>query len=304
MKIFFIMKQYPNLFKISGNCSMKNIIFYKFSGSGNDFIIIDNRQNVVTHPSLPRFVMNLCTRKMSAGADGLILIENSQNADFKWRFYNSDGSLAEMCGNGARCAARFAFLNKIAGKMMSFETAAGIVSAEIIDEMVKIKLTDPVDFIPDFVLELSSGHTRLGKINTGVPHVVIKTDNLDNINLPKLGKEIRFHDLFAPAGTNVNFASIKNKNTIEIRTYERGVENETLACGTGSVASAIIIAHNRGIKPPLKVITRSGCILTIHFKEKGEKFHDVYLEGDARIIYKGELFEDAWNYEPQGLAQR
>lgn len=275
---------------------MKNIIFYKFSGSGNDFIIIDNRQNVVTHPSLPRFVMNLCTRKMSAGADGLILIENSQNADFKWRFYNSDGSLAEMCGNGARCAARFAFLNKIAGKMMSFETAAGIVSAEIIDEMVKIKLTDPVDFIPDFVLELSSGHTRLGKINTGVPHVVIKTDNLDNINLPKLGKEIRFHDLFAPAGTNVNFASIKNKNTIEIRTYERGVENETLACGTGSVASAIIIAHNRGIKPPLKVITRSGCILTIHFKEKGEKFHDVYLEGDARIIYKGELFEDAWNY--------
>ncbi len=275
---------------------MKNIIFYKFSGSGNDFIIIDNRKNIVTHSSLPRFVMNLCKRKMSAGADGLILIETSKNADFKWRFYNSDGSLAEMCGNGARCAARFAFLNKITGKRMSFETVAGIVNAEIIDEMVKIKLTDPVDFIPDFGLELSSGHTRLGKINTGVPHVVIHTDDLDNIDLVKLGKEIRFHDLFAPAGTNVNFASIKNKNTIEIRTYERGVEDETLACGTGSVASAMIIAHNRGIKPPLNVITRSGCVLTIHFKEKGGNFHEVYLEGDARIIYKGELFEDAWNY--------
>jgi len=275
---------------------MKNIIFYKFSGSGNDFIIIDNRQNILTPPSLPGFVMNLCKRKMSAGADGLILIENSQNADFKWHFYNSDGSLAEMCGNGARCAARFAFLNEIAGKRMSFETVAGIVNAEILDEMVKIKLTDPVDFIPDFILELSSGNTSLGKINTGVPHVVIETDDLDNINLVKLGKEIRFHNLFAPAGTNVNFASIKNKNTIEIRTYERGVEDETLACGTGSVASAMIIAHNRGIKPPLKVITRSGCILTIHFKEKGGDFYDVYLEGDARIIYKGELFEDAWNY--------
>ena len=275
---------------------MKNITFYKFSGSGNDFIIIDNRKKIITLSDIPGFVSNICKRKMSIGADGLILIEHSQTADFKWRFYNSDGSIAEMCGNGARCAARFAYLNKIAGQNLSFETIAGIVKAEVSDDMVKIKMTDPVDFMPDYSLELSSGYMQTGRINTGVPHVVIDTVDIDNVDIIKLGREIRFHDSFAPAGTNVNFVSMQGDKNIAIRTYERGVEDETLACGTGAVASAMIMAHNKKKESPLKILTKSGSILTVHFKEKNGSFYDIYLEGDARLIYKGELFKDAWNY--------
>ncbi len=275
---------------------MKNITFYKLSGSGNDFIIIDNRKKYITLSDIPGFVSDICKRKMSIGADGLILIEHSQIADFKWYFYNSDGSIAEMCGNGARCAARFAYLNKIAGQNLSFETIVGIVKAEVSDDMVKIKMTDPVDFMPDYRLKISSGYIQTGRINTGVPHAVIDTDNIDNVDIIKLGREIRFHDSFAPAGTNVNFVSMQDNKNIAIRTYERGVEDETLACGTGAVASAIIMAYNKKKESPLKILTKSGSILTVYFKEKNGNFYDIYLKGDARLIYKGELFKDAWNY--------
>jgi len=273
---------------------MKKIDFYKMSGSGNDFIIIDNRNNIVDENSLSNFIAKVCRRKMAVGADGMILVENSDNADFKWRFFNSDGSVAEMCGNGARCVARFAYLNEIAGSNMSFETLAGLVKAEVIEERVKVKMTDPSELKTDDAVELKNGLVSISSINTGVPHVVIVKDSIDDIDIVKIGREIRYHDKFSPAGTNVNFSCRIKNNTIAARTYERGVEDETLACGTGAVASAIIMANKMKIDSPLSVLTRSGGYLNIFFKESKGQYYDVYLEGDARIIYKAQLWEDAW----------
>jgi len=273
---------------------MKTINFYKMSGSGNDFIIIDNRNNIVDESDLSNFIVNVCRRKMSVGADGVILVENTGNADFKWRFFNSDGSVAEMCGNGARCVARFAYLNNIAGSNMSFETLAGLVKAEVIEERVKVKMTDPFDLETDVTIELKNGLTSIYSINTGVPHVVMVKNSIDDIDIVKIGREIRYHDRFSPAGTNVNFVCHIKDNTIAIRTYERGVEDETLACGTGAAASAIVMAHKMKLDAPLSVLTRSGEYLNIFFKEKEGQYYDIYLEGDARIIYKAQLLEDAW----------
>jgi len=273
---------------------MKKIEFYKMSGSGNDFIIIDNRSNIVDESDLSNFIVNVCRRKMSVGADGVILVENTDNADFKWRFFNSDGSVAEMCGNGARCVARFAYLNNIAGSNMSFETLAGLVKAEVIEERVKVKMTDPFDLETDVAIEFKNGLTSIYSINTGVPHVVMVKNSIDDIDIVNIGRKIRYHDRFLPAGTNVNFVCHVKDNTIAIRTYERGVEDETLACGTGAAASAIVMAHKMKLDSPLSVLTRSGEYLNIFFKEKEGQYYDIYLEGDARIIYKAQLLEDAW----------
>lgn len=275
---------------------MRHIEFYKASGSGNDFIIIDNRDKVVDEKNLKTFIEKICRRKMSVGADGFILIEESDSVDFRWRFFNADGNPAEMCGNGARCVARFAYLNRIAGSEMSFETDAGIVSAKVSKDMVKINMPELSELKTDYLLDLENGDLTINSINTGVPHVVIVMDSIDNVDVVKLGSEIRFHDIFAPAGTNVNFICQNKDNTISIRTYERGVEDETLACGTGAVAGAVVTSFKFGIKSPIKVITKSGESLYIYFKENQGEFSDVYLEGDARIIYTGELHEDAWQF--------
>ena len=273
---------------------MDKISFYKMSGSGNDFIIIDNRLAIVEEAQLHRFIVNVCRRKMSVGADGLILIEPSEKVDFKWRFYNSDGSRAEMCGNGARCAARFAYLNGIAGENLSFETDAGIVAAEIIADRSKVRMPDPGDIITDFPIELADGAAKVSRVNTGVPHVVIEVDALEHVDVFHKGREIRRHRAFAPAGTNVNFVARLETGSIAIRTYERGVEDETLACGTGSIAAALVTVEKTGWKSPVKVHTRSGIELKIHFSRRPDGYRAIHLEGDARVIYRGELWEDAY----------
>ncbi len=274
---------------------MKPIPFYKMSGSGNDFMIIDNREKVVDINHLNEFIAKICRRKMSVGADGFIMIDTSDRADFGWHFYNSDGGRAEMCGNGARCAARFAFLNGIAAKKMSFETDAGILIAQIIDDRVKIKMPDPAELRLDYQLEVEAGPLTISSINTGVPHVVILTEDVEGIDVVERGREIRSHPAFAPAGTNVNFISLKQDNTIIMRTYERGVEDETLACGTGAIAGALVTASKFKTESPIRICTRSGEFLTIYFKVADGSYGDIYLEGDARVIYKAELCEDAWN---------
>lgn len=266
------------------------------SGSGNDFVIIDNRDNIVDESGLASFIMKVCARRMSAGADGLILIEKHDSADFKWRFFNSDGGRAEMCGNGARCAAKFAYLNGIAGSGMSFLTDAGIVHAEVKGDRSKVRMTDPSGFKDNCLIETSNGPLTLSTVNTGVPHAVIITDDLEGADVKGTGREIRFHKYFAPAGTNVNFITGIKNGTISVRTYERGVEDETLACGTGAIASALVTAFKNKASSPINVVTRSGGVLTIHFSGENGRFFDIYLEGDARVIYKGELWEDAWKY--------
>ena len=273
---------------------MKTIPFTKMSGTGNDFIIIDNRRRIVEDDGLTEFIRNVCRRKMSVGADGLILIESSDKADFQWRFFNSDGSLAEMCGNGARCATRFAYLNGIAGESLSFETQAGIITGQVKDGGAKVKIPDPTDLGLDYAIDLSDGPLTVSSINTGVPHVVIMQDSVEEVDVFRLGREIRYHDAFAPAGTNVNFICTQNTGQLAIRTYERGVDDETLACGTGAIASALIASLKTNWPSPISLVTRSGETLTIYFRESDQVFTDVYLEGDARLIYTAELNQDAW----------
>ena len=273
---------------------MNQIPFYKMSGAGNDFIIIDNRNQIVADKDLSGFIASICRRKMSAGADGLILIEASDKFDFRWRFFNSDGSKAEMCGNGARCAARFAHVIGIAGTTLSFETEAGVISAQINEDRVKVKMPDPSDLKLAYPLKLSNRSLEISSINTGVPHAVVMVEQVADVDVVTLGREIRLHQAFAPAGTNANFVQRSKGNAIEIRTYERGVEDETLACGTGAIASAIISASRFKMNSPVDVKTRSGEYLTIYFSAKDGQFDDIYMEGDARIIYSGELQPDAW----------
>lgn len=273
---------------------MQPIEFTKMSGSGNDFIIIDNRDKKVHIGDVSKFVKKVCERKISVGADGLIFIERSDIADFKWTFFNSDGSVAEMCGNAGRCVSRYAFLSKIASDQLSFETLAGTIHAKVNANSVRIKMTDPFDLNVNFPLKINNETYLVSKVNTGVPHAVLYVDDVNKVDVTGLGQKIRFHSEFAPDGTNVNFISSGSDERYMIRTYERGVEDETLACGTGNVAAALILAKTLGKESPIEFTTRSGSLLRIYFKKESSEFKEVYLEGDARLIYEGELREDAW----------
>lgn len=276
---------------------MQNIPFYKMSGSGNDFIIIDNRQGIVPEELLDTIIVKACRRQMGIGADGLILIENSDKADFRWRFYNSDGSAADMCGNGARCTARFALDTGIAPSPMTWETSVGIVSAVVNGAEAKVNMPKPHNVRYDYTINVDSEVLPVNSANTGVPHVVLFLQEIDNIEIVSLGRAIRYHNEYAPKGTNVNFAAKEGANAIAVRTYERGVEDETLACGTGSIASALIASHKFQMTSPVAVRTRGGEILNVYFTADGaDGFKDVYLEGKVRIVYKGEFGSEAWEY--------
>ncbi len=272
---------------------MSKIPFYKISGSGNDFILIDNREGLVKGDA-SQFAAKVCRRKFSAGADGLILIEPSDKADFRWRFYNSDGSEAEMCGNGGRCAARFVYINKIAKENLSFETKAGIINAEVRDRRVKLAMIEPKDLRRNIEIPVDERIRVLSFINTNVPHAVKIVPNIENLDVVGLGRKIRYHREFQPAGTNVDFVQIVDEHNILMRTYERGVEDETLACGTGAVASAIISSLGGKVKSPVAVKTRGGEILNIYFRIDHTGFKDVYLEGDTTVVYNGELWEEGY----------
>lgn len=275
---------------------MIQIPFSKLSGAGNDFVVIDNRQNVVPD-NLSEFIVKVCAHRLSVGADGVLLVENSDVADFKMRYYNSDGSEAETCGNGARCISRFAHSEGIVkSDKMTFDTKAGLYSAEIKEKTVKVGMSDAIGLRLGFPIKLSSGIHTASFVNTGVPHAVYFVDDLNNADVFNMGKETRYHDEFAPKGTNANFIKVRDKSNIDIRTYERGVEDETLACGTGSIASAIVASALGIAVPPITMHTKGGFLLTIYFKLESDGAKEVCLEGDARIIFKGYLLEDAWNY--------
>lgn len=269
------------------------LIFYKMSGSGNDFILIDNRNPVVEEKHLSRFVASICRRKISVGADGVIFIETSERADFKWRFFNADGGEVEMCGNGGRCVARLAFLKGITGEHLSFETKAGILRAEVKDERVKLEMPEPSRPELDYPLVVDGQTLIVSSVTVGVPHVVIWVSHLEESPVFEQGKIIRYHKKYSPAGTNVNFVCQLDDGSIAIRTYERGVEDETLACGTGSVATALVAAGKGMSSSPALLRTRSGEILRIYYEESGGRFHSVYLEGETRMIYEGRLWKEA-----------
>lgn len=259
------------------------------SASGNDFILIDNRTGIVNEKfsDVVDFVKKICRAHHSVGADGVILIENSSAQDFQWKFYNADGSEAEMCGNGGRCAARFAYLRGIAKQKMAFETIAGVIKAEVHDSKVKLQLTKPIDLKLDYAVVLDDKELFVSSVNTGVPHAVLLVSDIDHVSVGDLGRMIRYHKVFGEKGTNVNFVEIIDKKNVKVRTYERGVEAETYACGTGSVASAVILAEKGLSKSPVNIHTRGGEVLKVYLDG------DVYLEGDAKIIYVGKLHEEA-----------
>ena len=271
------------------------IAFEKMSGAGNDFVIIDNRSLKIPRAEQPELARKICRRMFSVGADGLIFIEESTTADFAWNFYNADGSVAEMCGNGSRCAARFAYRHKIAGKQMKLETLAGIVEAEICEEedVVRVKMTQPFDFRLDISLVLGDEEHPAAYVNTGVPHVVIFVKEED-VPVKIWGRKVRFHEMFEPKGTNVNFVKLLSSGRIEVRTYERGVEKETMACGTGAVASALFASMLKGMDSPVEVITSGGEILTILFDlHDGPVAENVFLQGPTRLICTGNLTAEA-----------
>lgn len=270
------------------------IAFWKASGSGNDFIIIDNRDLSLNVGELPVFARSVCRRKVSVGADGLLLVEPSSAANFRWRFFNADGSAAAMCGNAARCVARFAFENGIAGQTLSFETQAGIIRAEVAGDVAKVRLTDPSSLKQDIRIHLSGGECGLDCIDTGVPHAVCFVASAEACDVTATGREIRRHEVFQPEGANANFALVINRHKMRVRTYERGVEDETLACGTGVVASVLAAAGRRFVDSPVDVIVQSGETLRVYFTRRDGAFSEIYLEGKVKIVYQGTLFEDAY----------
>lgn len=285
--------------------------FTKMNGAGNDFILIDNRAGDV-HLDRSQ-VAHLCDRHRGIGADGILLLEKTANhADFRMRYFNADGGEAEMCGNGARCFARFA--NKVARAQtkISFETPAGVISAELVGDLVTLQMTEPTDLRLDIKLDVeatprrpsweqsATGASRLLHfINSGVPHVVIPVPRVDDVDVRQEGSAVRHHKMFSPKGANVNFIEKRGPNKIAVRTYERGVEDETLACGTGIVASAIIFAATENTNGPIAVTARGGDELQVGFEKIGppslrsgapsNQFRNVTLIGPAEFVFEGAI---------------
>ena len=272
---------------------MRKIDFWKMSGSGNDFILIDNRDGKIAEDEMGHLVERLCRRRESVGADGVIFVIRSDHHDFAWRFFNSDGGEVEMCGNGGRCVARFAHLKGIAGTKMTFDTLAGPVSAEVMDRIVKILMPDPRDLRMDIDLSLEEESLAVDFINTGVPHVIVQVQNIEKHPVFEQGRAIRYHPMFSPEGTNANFIKVLDQDLLQIRTYERGVEDETLACGTGSIASVLVSSARGLVISPVRVKTRGGEELKVHFRKENGHFNQVWLEGNTSIVYKAQLDEEA-----------
>lgn len=273
----------------------KGIPFSKMNGSGNDFLVVDNRNGVMKGTDLREFAAKVCDRSRSIGADGMIFLERSRRADFRWNFFNADGSMAEMCGNGGRCAARYASERRIAGRSMVFETLAGLIRAEVSGRCVKLQMTPPRGLAMDRTLTLWGKKMRYSFLNTGVPHAVLFVPGIDTVDLAGVGRGIRTHRAFAPQGTNVNFAHVRD-GVVRVRTYERGVEGETLACGTGAVACGILSALHGFLRPPVTIHTRGGEKLIIHFDLAEKGFGEVYLEGDTSWSCDGVITEEAYRY--------
>ncbi len=266
--------------------------FWKMSGAGNDFILFNNMSRDLFEDQTERaqLVLRLCQRGMSVGADGAIFIEPSSHADFRMRYYNADGGEADTCGNGARCVARFALLQNVAKAQMQIETNAGMYQAEVFEESVRIEVGNPGEARYAIDIKIDGGPDSLVDfINTGVPHAVLRVIDVDSIPVQELGCTIRNHAEFAPEGTNVDFISKNAEGDLRIRTYERGVEAETLACGTGAIAAAIVAQRHDMVQSPVTLITQSGCPLTIHFEPTENGARNVQMQGEARLVYRGEL---------------
>jgi diaminopimelate epimerase len=267
-----------------------NVRFLKMSGAGNDFVMLDNRDRSLSLDGAA--IARLCDRHFGIGADGVLAVEPPETAAarYRMRYYNADGGEAEMCGNGARCFARFVrTLDPAVGDDLAFDTIPGVVRARFSGDEVTIQLTPPTGLQLNRPLSLQSGDTVAHHCNTGVPHAVLFVENLERFDVHHTGAEIRYHADFEPRGTNVNFVQRTGPRALRVRTYERGVEGETLACGTGVTASAIIAHLALGVALPVEVRVQGGDTLTVNFTRDGDTLRDVTLTGPADIVFSGEI---------------
>jgi diaminopimelate epimerase len=262
--------------------------FWKMHGAGNDFILFDDRAGLIplTHQE---WMASIAARRTGIGCEGIILLQTASDADFRMRFFNPDGRSAEMCGNGARCAARLAVELGIAAVSMAIATDAGVVHATVNGDTVELSLPDPVAIDPYCDLEVDGHPVSCGSANTGVPHVMLEVQDLDEAPVATLGATIRHHAHFAPAGTNVNFVERVDASHLHIRTYERGVEAETGACGTGAAAAAVIMTLRDRATPPITVTTVTGAQLRIGLKRQDSSVTDLSLTGPAVHVYKSSI---------------
>ena len=262
--------------------------FTKMNGAGNDFVLIDNRTGA-HHFSRPQIAF-LCDRHRGVGADGVLLVESpAGQADFRMRYYNSDGGEAEMCGNGARCFTRF--ISKITGTFsdIRFETQAGIIQAGTEGELVKLAMSAPHDLVLRRTLDIGGVKLSTHSINTGVPHVVTFVDDIESTPVEHWGAQIRYHPAFQPNGTNANFIKEIEPGKIAVRTYERGVEAETLACGTGVTAAGLIYGALSDAPSPVHLLVRGGDWLEVGFQRVGTGFQNVTLKGPADFVFDGSI---------------
>ena len=267
------------------------LTFHKMNGAGNDFVMLDNRDLSLQLSQAQ--IAQLCDRHRGIGADGLLLVEPAEaGGDFKMRYYNADGGEAEMCGNGARCFGRFLrFLHDNKLDSVRFETLAGMISAEFEGDQVRINMSEPFDLKLNQQLTVADSLLTVHSVNTGVPHAVVMVDDLDNTDVCKLGAGLRYHEAFAPKGTNANFVQVLGGGKLRIRTYERGVEDETLACGTGMVACALIHHQLTAAAAPISVRVQGGDTLAVGFSqaEAAAAYRDVTLFGPADFVFTGEI---------------
>ncbi len=259
---------------------MMQITFSKMSGAGNDFIVIDNMRRSISLSESQ--IHALCARKTGIGADGLILVEPSEHLDFSMRYYNADGKPGSMCGNGGRCAAYFSWKTGMSGKTIAFEANGNRYDAWITGkECAKLKMTPPGQFRDNFAANGFSCHF----IDTGSPHTIIYTEGLDTFDVHDSGKTVRNNSLLFPEGTNVNFLEVTGQDSLSLRTFERGVEAETLACGTGAVAAALVSYRLGKLSSTcVRVTVRSGDILEVCFSDD---MQEVYLSGPVKEVYTG-----------------
>jgi diaminopimelate epimerase len=273
-----------------GSAKRENLMlnFVKMNGAGNDFVVVDNRDGSLTFAA--HRIVHLCDRHRGVGADGLLVVEPAQSdADFRMRYYNCDGGEAEMCGNGARCFAKFARAFAGGNDEITFETMAGPIKATFPDGLVKIDMGAPKHLAVRQILPVIGEMMEVHSVNTGVPHAVLFVESLEVVDIKTLGAAIRYHDHFAPRGTNVNFVEVKDTSHISIRTYERGVEGETLACGTGIVASAIMYHELNAASAPVTVHVKGGDDLVVDFEELAGTYNHVTLTGPADIVFEGKI---------------
>jgi len=262
--------------------------FWKLEGAGNDFLGLDGRAGGF---KLKRQqIADLCDRRRGVGADGVLVVEKPKvrGADFRMRYYNSDGGEAEMCGNGARCFALLArAVSGRKGNELRVQTQAGLLTLRMSGREVQVSMTEPTKLRLGKKVVVAGRKVVVDFLNTGVPHAVLFVRSVRSIDVAKQGRAIRYHSAFAPSGTNVNFVEIGRGNRIHVRTYERGVEGETLACGTGVVAASILSNLRRGLRSPILVTTRGGDNVRVGFSMENGHARKVTLQGPARIVYRG-----------------